>query len=163
MFRQTGDPDDYRQAEKIAVGLLARREHSRLELQTKLRRRGFERACVDGVLDRLAEQGWQSDARYAESYVRMRVDRGYGLAAIESVLRQRGVDAPLVRQALASLDIDWFFCAQQQIRRHFNRPPDDAAEKLRRYRHLVNRGFAPDEARAASAAWPEDPDTMPLK
>lgn len=157
MFRKTGEPDDQRQAEKIALGLLARREHSRLELQTKLRQRGFERSCIDPVLDRLVEQGWQSDVRYAESYLRMRVDRGYGLAAIEAELRQRGVDPSLIHRSVAAAEVDWLACAQRQVRRHFQIPPEDAAEKLRRYRHLLNRGFSPDEARSASAAWAEDP------
>lgn len=158
MYRKTDDPDDPRHAEKTALGLLARREHSRYELLAKLRQRGFERACIEDVLDRLIEQGWQSDARYAESYLRMRVDRGYGLAAIEAELRQRGVEAPLIWRAVAEAEVDWVSCARKQVYRHFNRSPENAAEQLRRYRHLMNRGFAPEEARAVSAWWPDDPD-----
>ncbi|WP_322627935.1 regulatory protein RecX [Halothiobacillus sp.] len=155
MQSKTASPDDATQAEKIALGLLTRREHSRYELQTKLRQRGFVREVIGVVLDRLAEQGWQSDVRYAESYVRMRIARGYGEAAIQAELRQRGVDSPLAHQTLCDADVDWLECAQQQIRRHFNFPPEDAAEKLRRYRHLCNRGFTPEQARIASARWPE--------
>ncbi|HUX82625.1 MAG TPA: regulatory protein RecX [Halothiobacillus sp.] len=155
MQRKTASPDDESQAEKIALGLLTRREHSRYELRTKLRQRGFAHEIIEVVLDRLAKQGWQSDPRYAESYVRMRIARGYGEAAIQAELRQRGVDSPLAHQTLRDADVDWLECAQQQIRRHFNMPPEDAAEKLRRYRHLCNRGFTPEQARIASAGWLE--------
>lgn len=155
MFRKTAAPDDATQAEKIALGLLTRREHSQHELRRKLRQRGFLGEVIDLVLDRLMTQGWQSDSRYAESYVRMRIARGYGATAIEAELRQRGVSSLLVFQALENAEVDWLTSAQQQIRRHFNAPPADAAEKLRRYRHLMNRGFAPELARPASVWWPD--------
>ena len=49
------------------MDLLARREHARGELQTKLQRRFADAELVAGVLDDLAAENLQSDARYAES------------------------------------------------------------------------------------------------
>ena len=150
-------PDEERtdtaQIEKVALGLLARREHSRFELTQKLSQRGFDAGALDEALDRLAGQGWQSDARYAEAYVRMRVERGYGLQAIRSELAQRGVARTLIDAALTEADIDWHACARRQIRRHYPGPTDGRDDRLRRYRHLLSRGFSPEQARQASAWW----------
>ncbi|MHB9020917.1 MAG: regulatory protein RecX [Halothiobacillus sp.] len=143
-------------AEKIAIGLLTRREHSAFELQQKLKLRGFAAEIIGAVIERLAAQGWQSDARYAEAYVRMRVARGYGLAAIRAELRQRGVAADCVSAALAEANVDWLDCAQQQVARYYQQPPEDRDALLRRYRHLLNRGFSPEQARQASAFWPDE-------
>ncbi|MDX1626605.1 MAG: RecX family transcriptional regulator, partial [Wenzhouxiangellaceae bacterium] len=46
-----------------AIRLLARREHSRRELDRKLRQRGWDGEDVEIVLDELDEAGLQSDRR----------------------------------------------------------------------------------------------------
>lgn len=144
-------------AEKIALGLLTRREHSAFELKQKLSLRGFGADVIDAVIERLAAQGWQSDSRYADAYLRMRVARGYGLMAIRAELRQRGVASACVTEVIAEADVDWLACAQRQVARHYQQPADDRAALLHRYRHLLNRGFSPEQAREASAFWPDAP------
>ena len=59
-----------------ALGLLARREHSRLELSKKLGARGFPRDVVARVIDRLEQSGALSESRFEESYIRARAARG---------------------------------------------------------------------------------------
>ncbi|MGC8697678.1 MAG: regulatory protein RecX [Halothiobacillus sp.] len=143
-------------AEKIALGLLTRREHSAFELKQKLALRGFSVDVIEVVIERLAEQGWQSEARYAGAYLRMRVARGYGLIAIRAELRQRGIAPDYIAAALTEADIDWLSCAQRQVVRHYQHPADGHAALLQRYRHLINRGFTPEQARQASAYWPDE-------
>lgn len=149
------DKSDAAKIEKVALGLLARREHSVSELQRKLSQRGFDPVVVDDVISRLAEQGWQSDARYAEAYVRMRVERGYGRQSIRAELAQRGIARALIQSVLAEADVDWLACAQRQIHRHYHSPPAGHDDQLRRYRHLLSRGFSPEQARIASGQWYE--------
>lgn len=146
--------------EKAAVRLLARREHSRRELWHKLVQRGFDDAVIDEVLARLRDENWQSDERYAESYVRSRVERGYGPDRILAELRQRGVDESLAAWALDEVGADWAALARQQLYRHFSAPPTDFDERVKRYRHLLNRGFAPELARSLDSWWPA-PDPSP--
>jgi regulatory protein len=148
-------------AEKIALGLLTRREHSAFELKQKLKLRGFDSDVIDAVIERLAAQGWQSDARYAAAYLRMRVARGYGLTAIRAELRQRGVASEVMAAALTEADVDWFESARRQIARHYSAPADDHAARLSRYRHLLNRGFSPEQARVASEFWPDESSEFP--
>ncbi|HEY5719880.1 MAG TPA: regulatory protein RecX, partial [Gammaproteobacteria bacterium] len=90
-----------------ALDLLARREHSRAELRRKLGGAGSDPAELDAVLDQLAAAGLQSDARYAESYVRSYAERGDGPLKIRQGLRQRGVDGSLIDAALEAAEVDW--------------------------------------------------------
>ncbi|HEY4998170.1 MAG TPA: regulatory protein RecX, partial [Usitatibacter sp.] len=58
-----------------AMRFLARREHSRAELQRKLAAIAAQGDDVEAVLDELARKGWLSDARYAELAVRSKARR----------------------------------------------------------------------------------------
>ena len=61
-----------------ALDLLARREHSRLELRQKLVQRGFPSDRIEPVLDQLVEERLLDENRYAELYACARADKGYG-------------------------------------------------------------------------------------
>ena len=62
-----------------AMDILARREHSRKELFTKLSSHFPDYIDqLDDVLDQLKEGHLQSDQRFAEAFVRSRVNRGQG-------------------------------------------------------------------------------------
>ena len=133
--------DAWEQAYEAAVRLLAAREHSRLELERKLARRHAPRT-VAGVLDRLVEEGLQSDARFAEEYVRSRVERGFGPLRIRAELRERGVSDDLIEAALASFDDSWHHhLAAVACRKYGDAPPADRRDLARRARFLASRGF----------------------
>ena len=57
-----------------ALDLLARREHSRLELERKLLKRSYSRDTTNEVLDVLEVEGLLEEARFIESFVRTRID-----------------------------------------------------------------------------------------
>jgi len=129
-----------------ALGLLARREHSRFELRRKLSDAAAEPGELDAVLDDLAAAGLQSDRRYAESFVRSRIERGQGPLRIRKELRQRGVEAALAEQALAEAEVDWDARLRDVHRKRFgSTPPADRREQARQARFLAQRGF-PDAA-----------------
>jgi regulatory protein len=83
-----------------AVRLLARREHTRAELFRKLAPHGTQED-VETMLNDLAAAGLQSDARFAESYVRGQAAR-LGATRLRQSLRTRGVDAALIDSQLES-------------------------------------------------------------
>ncbi|WP_407276156.1 regulatory protein RecX [Halothiobacillus sp. DCM-1] len=146
---------DEDQLRPTALRLLAQREHSQQELRAKLSQRGFARAAIDQTIEALCEAGWQSDARYAASYLRARLARGYGLLAITAELRARGVQPNDIHTALTEESPDWHSCAAEQLRRHFGQPLTAELRK-KAYRHLIQRGFRHEEAIAALDSLTED-------
>ncbi|MBF0254932.1 MAG: regulatory protein RecX [Gammaproteobacteria bacterium] len=130
--------------EAAAVRLLAAREHSRAELARKLAAR-FAPEALAAVLDDLSQRGLQSDQRFAEQYLRMRANRGYGPLAIRHELQQRGISADLVSQVMDALDLDWAEQLRQVHERKFGAElPQDYKESGRRGRFLAQRGFSAD-------------------
>lgn len=142
------DTPDPQALESTAVGLLARREHSRLELQRKLTLRGYTLTDIEPLLDRLTAQNLQSDTRYTESYVRMRSHGGYGAQRIQGELRERGIPPALIEHELALLAetdsgrIDDVWC-----RKFKGQYPQDYRERAKQMRFLQQRGFSTDEIR----------------
>lgn len=139
------DPADIRLA---AMNLLARREHSIFELRNKLKRRFADEAMVEEELSRLTREGLQSDVRFAESYARQRVSRGYGPVRLREELRERGVSQADVAIALEQLALDWRDAAAQVLLKKFGpQEATDGKEKARRIRFMQYRGFTADHYR----------------
>jgi regulatory protein len=119
-----------------------------VELRRKLEARGYSPEDVQSVLARLRDEGLQSDARYAETWVHHRIERGYGPLRIRQELREAGVDAELAGECIEQADVDW----TEQLRglrvKKFGRKlPVDYSEQARQSRFLHSRGFAADDIR----------------
>ncbi len=140
-----------------ALYRLGAREHSRWELQQKLalklQRSGADDALITAiatVLDSLEADGYLSDRRFAESFVRSRHDRGQGMLRIRQELRQRGITNELAEEAFALLDYDWFELARSVRERRFGLDaPVDRKSYAKQVRFLQYRGFNPDQVRYA--------------
>jgi regulatory protein len=129
-----------------AVGLLARREHSRLELRRKLQRHleeGDDVGEIERVLDKLQEQKLLSDARFAAALVRQRSPR-YGDLRLTRDLRDRGVAATDADAAMAQVDGTEAQRALAAWSRRFDALPTSADERGRQGRYLQTRGFSMD-------------------
>ena len=130
--------------------LLARREHARGELASKLAARGGDAAAVERVLDALEAEGLLSEERFTERYVSARIGRGCGPLRIREELRQRGVGAEVVREALDRDPAFWSERASRERTRRFGEAmPADYQEWARQARFLQRRGFAPEQIRSA--------------
>jgi len=125
-----------------AFNMLARREHSRKEMYSKLHQRFDNQEAVTQVLDEVEREGLQSDQRFAESFVRSRVQRGKGPVKIRYDLGQKGIEAGLVDEAMASFDGEWMNLARELVAGKYGlEPPADLKEKQRRMRFVMQRGF----------------------
>jgi len=144
------NPNDIRVA---AMNLLARREHLRSELRSKLSRRFEDAQLLEDMLDQLAGENLQSDQRFAESYIRQRSGRGYGPDRIRQELRQKGASGELVELALEACEIDWAILAREVRRKKYGAAmPADFKEKSRQLGFLHYRGFGGEFSSAALAA-----------
>jgi len=122
--------------------LLARRDHTRAELERKLSAHASEDE-IAAVLDRLQQGDLQSDARFAEAYVSARRAR-LGSFRLRYDLRARGVSDALIDQALAEPGEDELVRARAVWQRKFDGPPADAREFAKQARFLQSRGFGAD-------------------
>ena len=133
-----------------ALRLLARRDHSPLELRNKLLMRHFDEVLVAAVLDELVERNLLSDQRFAEVFVRGRFARGYGPLRIRAELRERGVGEQVIEGVLAELSGAWNESVVRQREKRFGASyPDDYRELARQKRFLQQRGFSGDQIQAA--------------
>jgi regulatory protein len=143
-------PETTLDAHEIALRLLTRREHGSGELARKLQQRGVSREQAHEAIAGLAEQGWQSDARFAEQFARDHAAHGDGPLKIRAAMQSRGVHESAVAAAMRALDVDWTACAREARRKRFGADvPVDAAEQVRQQRFLMTRGFAAADARMA--------------
>jgi len=125
-----------------ALALLTRREHSRRELARKLAVRGHQPDEVDATVARLADAGWQDDARFACSLARSRAAAGYGPAYIRAELATHALPSQLVADALAAVEDDWESIACDLLCRRFGAvPPAGAAARRKAMDLLLRRGF----------------------
>lgn len=136
-----------------AIRLLARREYSRAELVQRLSARGHAGEAIAACLDQLSDEGLQSDARFAESFLRSRVMRGQGPLKVRAELERRGVERALIAATLAEAEregeVDWFELAAESLARRFSHAGDSPRERARRERFLASRGFDFEQVRHA--------------
>lgn len=137
-------------ARRTAMDLLARREHSVLELRRKLAKRDMSGEVAEQALQGLVADGLLDESRFAESFVSSRISKGQGPLRIRGDLSERGVAGELVEQALESTDCDWFELARQVRARRFGpEAPGDYPERARQSRFLQYRGFSSEQIRFA--------------
>jgi regulatory protein len=165
-----------------AIAHLARREHSRAELERKLVaqwRRRVGRDAADGgdgaaatapaatppldeiarALDDLAARGLQSDERTAASVLAGQGAR-LGSRRLQQTLQAKGLAADLVASAVQAARARDLERARALWQRRFGLPATTPAERAKQARFLAARGFPGEVIRAvlrgAGAAAGED-------
>jgi len=129
-----------------ALRLLARREHSRLELERKLGPHANAEGEVEALLDDLQAAGWLSEERLADQLVRAAAGR-YGGRKVLQQLRDKGVSAEVAAQARLRVRVGELASARALWRKRFGKLPDDLRERARQARFLEQRGFDRDVIR----------------
>ncbi|MGH1487074.1 MAG: regulatory protein RecX [Cellvibrionaceae bacterium] len=134
--------DSQKSAMNSALRYLARRDYSRLELYQKLIAKGLQSSVVNETLDNLKLQGYQSDERFAEMFIRSRISSGDGPFKIKIALRGKGICDSLALAVFDKLQVDWFEQVQTVQRKRFgDLPIEDVTETARQVRYLKNKGF----------------------
>ena len=130
-------------AKSVAVRLLSRREHSAFEIRDKLHKRDFDEGEIEQAIIELQQGGWLSDERYAEAYIRMRQQKGFGPIRIAIELNERGVKESIVDDYLQADNKVWQQTLEQQyLKKYKNKPIADYNDRAKRIRFLQYRGFA---------------------
>ncbi len=137
-----------------ALGLLVRREHSKQELDRKLRAKGVPDDEAAAAVRKMSEAGWQDDARFAVSLARARANNGYGPLRIRAELGTHALEAGAIEGAFEALAVagedDWLANARSLIHRRFGEAElDDIRQQRKAANLLLRRGFDGDSVRAA--------------
>ena len=141
---------------QAALKRLARREHSRFELEEKLSPLGTAEE-IAAVLDHLEQTGLLSDRRMAASYLASHAGR-FGLMKLRHSLRSKGIAPELIAATIAEAEQEDALdgakvLASEEVRAHevwrrkFAAPPANAREWGKQARFLQSRGFSSDAIR----------------
>lgn len=132
------------------MDLLARREHTRLELERKLSSRAYDTDVIAATLDGLEADGLLDATRFADSFIRGRVERGHGPRRIRLELAERGVDEAAARARLDTAGVNWDEAARRARAKRFGAAvPSGYEERAKQARFLHYRGFERDQIDAA--------------
>ena len=138
-----------------ALRYLAAREHSRAELERKLKPHAESADQLAQVLDELTAKDFISEARVVESVINRRSAK-FGAARVKHELLGKGLAAEVVLQAIEGLKTTEVERAREIWRRKFDGPASDAAGRARQMRFLAARGFSGETIRKVVASVKED-------
>ena len=138
---------------EYAVGVLARKMRSVRDLRRLMQTRAEEgdagRRAMDGVVARLQELNYLSDARFAADYTQLRRENEkFGQRRVQQDLVEKGVHKELIASTIARAyeDIDEAGLAREYIaRKRMKKPEGEDAKKqaARVTGRLMRAGFSP--------------------
>jgi regulatory protein len=129
-----------------ALALLARREHSRAELQRKLAAHEQSPGQLQAILDELQAKGFINEERVIESVIHRRASK-LGAARIRQELQAKGLPSEAMAQALAQLKGTELERAREVWHRKFGEAATEPKEHARQARFLISRGFSAEVVR----------------
>jgi regulatory protein len=124
-----------------ALKALAQREHSRDELEAKLRRFAETPDELGPLLDDLEKRGWLSEARFVEQLTAVR-RRRFGAARILHELRDKGVSSAALAALRPQLKNSEIEAARAVWNKKFGKLPATLVERAKQARFLASRGFS---------------------
>lgn len=134
--------NEYEKLKAKALRALARRDHSRQELQQKLLQASEDLDLIKKILDVCETHHWLSESRFAHTYICSRAQKYYGPRKIRYELQQRGVNADIIEQAFTSANIDWKALAEKARQRKFGQVlPLSWVARGKQSQYLYQRGF----------------------
>lgn len=125
-----------------ALDYLSRRDYSRLALKRKLAPFAQDEVELDALLDELAKRKWQSDERFAESFIHQKSQK-QGVLRLKHELAMNGVDEATIAAFLPTPEAE-LNTALSVLQKKFRQPAKTQQEKQKYMRFLLYRGFSMD-------------------
>jgi len=129
-----------------ARSFCAYQERCRAEVTIRIRSFGLTREQTDGVIEKLEEEGFLKDERFASMYAgsKFRVLR-WGKVKIKAGLRSKGIADSLITQALASVDDEAYLECLHELAdsklRTLKGISDERVAKQKIFAYLASKGF----------------------
>jgi regulatory protein len=147
MTAETRSKSAYQNALNTAVRLLTRRDHTRHEIQQKLKLRGFRQNTIDRVVTECERLDYINDERTERIFIEQLVKRGFGFRRIPLELRKKGLKGDCFEEMLKDngSEIDEYEIAESVLKkkaRGLREKEDIKKRRDRLYRFLNYRGFS---------------------
>lgn len=130
-----------------SIYLLGRRDYSVKELKKKFKEKEYEESDVKEVLDYLIENEYQSDEKFARSFINSKLNSKIGFSKIKSLLiYEKGIDKELAENILETIDNNELENIMSILNTKYrNKDLKDFKEKNKAFRFLVSKGFNFDD------------------
>lgn len=130
--------------------MLARRDHSELELRQKLAQRQCPPEEIDAAIAHCLYHQWLDDNRFAAMLLRHGVSKGHGWQRICFDAKRKGISTALLEAAQENQQHDWYELAKDLASRRFGDldgvlPEVDFKQRAKWTRYLQSRGFSFDQ------------------
>jgi regulatory protein len=141
------DETPYRKALNSALRILARRDHSVVELERKLTLRGYDEDVVRRALAECRRLNYLDDARAAQQVIDRMKRKGMGTRRIRGELQRCGLEGEpaesLLRECVTAAE-EQAMARRLSLKKWkmFDSEPDSHKKKLRLQRFLRCRGFS---------------------
>ena len=143
MMKESSIKDTKIEIRRVAINHLSRRDYTKHELLVRLNQRFESPEDVEEVVENLSLEGLQSDGRFAESFIRYRIQKGFGPIRIRKELQERGVEEKLLSASLEVFELDWEKNALEVLDKKFGKTIcEDFTEIAKRARFMEHRGFS---------------------
>jgi regulatory protein len=140
-------------AREAALNLLSFRPRTAVELQRRLREKGFDPEIASDCIAELTDRGLIDDASFAQSFIRDRIRfRPRGAQRLLQELRTKGVDWETARATVSEVwekeEVSEMDLARQAAAKWYPRAGESQLRARRRlYNFLARRGFSADAVR----------------
>lgn len=135
-------------ARKKAEAYCAYQERSQQELRDKLYGWGLHQRDVEQLIAEMIAENFLNEERFAMAYSQGKFNqKGWGRKKIEQGLKQKGVSARLINEALASLEKDDYEHSLEKLLRKkasLLKDTDPYVRKMKLARYAVGRGYESD-------------------
>jgi regulatory protein len=135
--------------------LCARAEHCQWEMLEKMRQWGVDEEMQARVMERLVNERYVDDRRYAEAFVRDKVRYNqWGRRKVEQALWLKHIDGDVARQALDAIDENEYVSILKPLvaqKRRTTKARNDYELNMKLMKWAMGRGFTMDIIRQCIA------------
>ena len=145
MIRNVSRVLNFEQGLQRAAGLCCQSEHCVADITEKLLRWGISREDANRIVDRLIDEKYIDESRYAIAYVRDKVRFSHwGRVKIKSMLRMLRISEPDISNAFDLFDEDEYLAVLEGVietKRRSLPEADSYTSRVKLIRFALQRGF----------------------
>ena len=120
-------------------------DRSKLEVRRKMRELKMPDSEADDLMVLLEEQNYVNDERFAESFIRGKINiKRWGRIKIRIELQQRGIDSGIIYSKMKEIDNEQYLNNLQYLMERWKRENPDG-ERAKMFRFLMSKGYTADE------------------